>query len=239
MNVIAIIPAKADSKRLPKKNLMPFAGKPLPVWAIKAAKGAKNIARTIVSTGDEEIAQMARDHGAEVPYMEPASFAAAGGDIEGLMRYAAQWLKDNEGQMPDALVLLQTTNPLRRSEDLDAIIEQFIKSGADSTLAVCRALGNHNPHWMLVEDVQEGAKLFTGGALRDIPRRSDHLPACYFRNDVAYVIKPQNLFEDPPNLYGEKVDLYHMDEIFDADINTEEDWHIAESKMRRLLSTES
>ncbi len=91
---------------------------------------------------------------------------------------------------------------------------------------------------MLVQDGQEGAKLFTGGALRDIPRRSDHLPPCYFRNDIAYVIKPQNLFEEPSNLYGSKVNLYPMDEIYDADINTEEDWHVAESKMRRLLSPE-
>ncbi len=237
MKVVAIIPAKADSKRLPRKNLIPMLGKPLPIWAIEAAKNSTRIDRIIVSTKDEEIAQMARDAGAEVPYIEPAEISADGGDIEGLLLYAVEWLKKNEDYAPDAVVLLQTTSPLRTPAHLDAIIEQFEKSGADSTIAVCKALGNHNPHWMLVEDQVSGARLFTGGALKDIPRRSDHLSACYFRNDIAYVLKPSNLYQSPCNLYGDNVDLYKMEEFFDSDINTEEDWYVTEDKLRRLLAT--
>lgn len=237
MKVVAIIPAKADSKRLPRKNLIPMLGKPLPVWAIEAAKASRKIDRIIVSTQDEEIAQMAREAGAEVPYMEPLEISAAGGDIEGLLLYAVEWLKKNENYVPDAVVLLQTTSPLRLPEHLDAAIEQFEKNGADSTIAVCRALGNHNPHWMLVEDNDCGALLFTGGELKNIPRRSDHLPPCFFRNDIVYVLKPSNLYQSPCNLYGDRINLFLMDEIFDTDINTPEDWHITEDKLRRLLAT--
>lgn len=239
MKVVAIIPAKADSKRLPRKNLLPMLGKPLPVWTIEAAKGSKRIDRIIVSTQDEEIAHIAREAGAEVPYMEPQEFAAKGGDIEGLLLYAVEWLKENEGYVPDAVVLLQTTNPLRLSSHLDEAIEQFEKSGADSTIAVCKALGNHNPHWMLVEDVATGARLFTGGELKNIPRRSDHLPECYFRNDVVYVMKTSNFYQTPCNLYGDKVDLYKMEEIFDTDINTAEDWSVTEDKFKRFLLEEA
>lgn len=235
MKVVAIIPAKGDSKRIPRKNLLPMLGKPLPIWAIEAAKASKKINRVIISTQDEEIAEMARKAGAEVPFMEPAEISAKGGDIEGLLLYAAEWLKKNENYAPDAIVLLQTTNPLRLPVHLDEAIEQFERSGADSTIAVCSALGNHNPHWMLVEDKDHGALLFTGGELKHIPRRSDHLPNCYFRNDVVYVMKTSNLYQTPCNLYGDKVDLYIMDEIFDTDINTPEDWHITEEKLRRLL----
>lgn len=234
MKVVAIIPAKADSRRLPRKNLTPMLGKPLPVWAIEAAKGSARIGRVIVSTLDEEIVQMAREAGAEVPFMEPAEISAGGGDIEGLLLYAVEWLKNNENYIPDAVVLLQTTSPLRLPSHLDEAIAQFEKSGADSTIAVCKALGNHNPNWMLVEDPEHGAKLFTDGSLKNIPRRSDHLSECYFRNDIAYVLKPANLYQTPCNLYGDKVDLYKMDEFFDSDINTEEDWHITEDKLRRL-----
>ncbi|MFA6408171.1 MAG: acylneuraminate cytidylyltransferase family protein [Candidatus Paceibacterota bacterium] len=237
MKVVAIIPAKADSKRLPRKNLITMLGKPLPVWAIEAAKASQKIDRVIVSTQDEEIAQMAREAGAEVPYMEPLEISAGGGDIEGLLLYAVEWLRKNEGYVPDAVVLLQTTSPLRLPDHLDAAIAQFEQSGADSTITVCKALGNHNPHWMLVEDQERGASLFTGGSLKDIPRRSDHLPVSYFRNDIAYVLKPSNLYQTPCNLYGDKVDLYKMDEIFDGDINTQEDWNIAEDKLRRLRSS--
>ena len=236
MKVVAIIPAKLDSKRLPRKNIIPMLGKPLLVRAIEAAKGSARINRIIVSTQDEEIAQMAREAGAEVPFMEPEEISAQGGDIEGLLLYAVEWLKKNENYIPDAVVLLQTTNPLRLPEHLDGAIEQFEKSGADSTIAVCKALGNHNPHWMLIEDKESGARLFTGGNLKDIPRRSDHLPSCYFRNDIIYVLKPSNLYQSPCNLYGDKVDLYKMEDIFDTDINTQEDWNITEDKLRRLLA---
>lgn len=239
MKVVAIIPAKGNSKRVPGKNLRVMLGKPLPVWAIEAAKASKKIDRIIVSTQDEEIAQMARATGAEVPYMEPLQISAKGGDIEGLLLYAVEWLKKNENYIPDAVVLLQTTNPLRLPAHLDEAIEQFKKSGADSTIAVCQALGNHNPHWMLVEDLERGALLFTGGELKDIPRRSDHLPTCYFRNDIVYVMKTSNLYQTPCNLYGDKVNLYKMEELFDADINTQEDWHVTEGKLRRLLAINS
>ena len=96
MKVVAIIPAKSDSKRLPRKNLLPMLGKPLPVWAIEAAKRSTRINRVIVSTQDGEIAQMAREAGAEVPYLEPAEISAEGGDIEGLLLYAVEWLKKRE-----------------------------------------------------------------------------------------------------------------------------------------------
>lgn len=236
MKVVSIIPAKGDSKRLPRKNLLPMLGKPLPVWTIETAKKSTRIDRIIVSTQDEEIARMAREAGAEVPYMEPAKISAQGGDIEGLLLYAVEWLKKNEDYIPDAVVLLQTTNPLRLPVHLDEAIEQFEKSAADSTIAVCKALGNHNPYWMLVEEHGRGVRLFTGGSLKDIPRRSDHLSPCYFRNDIVYVLKPSNLYQSPCNLYGDKVDLYKMEEIFDSDINTAEDWSITEDKLRRLLS---
>lgn len=234
--IVAIIPAKGDSKRVPRKNLRPLLGKPLMVWAIEAAKQSTRINRVIVSTADEEIAAVAREHGAEVPFMEPAEIAAGGGNIEKALLHAVEWLKKNEDYTPDAVVLLQTTNPLRRAEDLDGIVGHFEQSGADSTVAVCKALGNHNPAWMLRKDARHGARMFSSADIRTISSmRSQDLPECYFRNDVAYVLKPSNLYQTPANLYGDTVDLFAMDEIFDTDINTEEDWHVTEDKLRRLL----
>lgn len=235
MNIVAFIPAKGDSKRVPRKNLRMMLGKPLIAWAIEAARGSKKIGRVIVSTSDEEIAGMAKKYGAEVPFMEPTEIAAGGGNIEAALLHAVEWLKKHEQYVPDAVVLLQTTNPLRRPQDLNKAIEQFKQSGADSTVTVCKALGNHNPAWMLMKDKKRGAQMFGGADMRTISSmRSQDLPEYYFRNDIAYVFKPLNLYQTPPNLYGDKVDLYVMDEIFDTDINTPEDWHITEDKLRRL-----
>ncbi len=240
MKVLAIIPAKGDSRRVPKKNMRNMLGKPLISWAIDAAKKSARIDRVIVSTSDEEIAVVAKANGAEVPFMEPAEIAAGGGNIERALLHAVEWLKKNDGYVPDAVVLLQTTNPLRRAGDLDKIVEQFERSGADSTVAVCKALGNHNPSWMLKKDAERGAKMFAGADIRSISSmRSQDLPECYFRNDIAYVFKTSNLYQTPPNIYGDKVDLYEMDEIFDTDINTEEDWCVTEDKLRRLLAAAS
>lgn len=240
MKIVAIIPAKGDSKRVPGKNLRMMLGKPLIAWAIETAKNSARIDRVIVSTSDEEISRVAKKYGAEVPFMEPAEIAAGGGNIEGALLHAIEWLKKNENYVPDAVVLLQTTNPLRRAEDIDNAIEQFKKSGADSTVAVCSALGNHNPAWMLMLDDAHGARMFSGDDIRSISSmRSQDLPKCYLRNDIAYVFKPSNLYQTPPNHYGDTVDLYVMDEIYDTDINTQEDWHITEDKLGRLLEAEN
>lgn len=237
MKVLAIIPAKGDSKRVPRKNLRMMLDKPLVAWAIEAAKNSSRIQRVIVSTPDKEIARVAKEYGAEVPFLEPDDIAAGGGNIEGALLHAVEWLKKNEGYVPDAVILLQTTNPLRRSADLDNAIEQFEKGGADSTITVCEALGNHNPAWMLVQDAERGARMFSGADIRTISStRSQDLPQCFFRNDVAYVFKTSSLYQTPPNHYGDKVDLYKMNEIFDTDINTPEDWSITEDKLRRLLA---
>lgn len=237
MEILAIIPAKGDSKRVPRKNLRMMLDKPLVAWAIEAAKNSSKIQRVIVSTPDEEIARVAKEYGAEVPFLEPGDIAAGGGDIEGALVHAVEWLKKNEGYVPDAVVLLQTTNPLRRSVDLDEAIEQFERSGADSTITVCEALGNHNPSWMLIRDAERGARMFNGADIRTISStRSQDLPKCFFRNDIAYVFKTSNLYQTPSNHYGDRVDLYAMDEIFDTDINTQEDWNITEDKLRRLLA---
>jgi len=236
MNIIAVIPAKGDSKRVPRKNLRIMFGKPLIAWTIEAAKNSAEIDRVIVSTSDEEIAKVAKKYGAEVPFMEPPEIAAGGGDIEKALLYAVEWLKKNENYVPDAVILLQTTNPLRQSQDLNRIIEQFQRSGSDSVVAVCKALGNHNPTWMLKRDEERGAQMFNGADMRTISSmRSQDLPDCFFRNDIAYVFKPSNLYQTPPNLYGGKIDLHIMDEIYDTDINTEEDWHITEDKLGRLV----
>lgn len=236
MNIVAIIPAKGNSTRVPQKNLRPIIGKPLIAWAIETALKSTRINRVIVTTPDEEIAHIARKYGAEVPFIEPAEISATGGNTERAIIYTLEWMKKNEQYIPDSVMLLQSTNPLRLPQHLNEIIEQYEKSGADSTISVCEALGNHNPAWMLVRDARHGARMFNDADIRTISSmRSQELPECYLRNDIAYIFKTENLLQTPPNLYGDVVDLYVMDEIFDTDINTIEDWEITQEKLRRLL----
>ena len=238
MNIVAVIPAKGTSKRLPGKNIRPMLGKPLIAWTIEVALASKNIHRVIVSTDDEEIAAVAKKYGAEVPFMEPKEISAGGGNIERMMLHTVEWLEKNENYKVNGIMLLLPTNPLRLPVHLDECAKLYETSGVDCVAAVCEAKATHNPYWMFMRD--SGGKVITcmGQELKDMPRYSQGLPHCYIRNDSCFVIRPGNLRGDTPNMWGENLELYPMDEIFDADINTQEDWGVAEDKLRRLLASE-
>lgn len=231
MNILAVIPARSGSKRVPNKNIRDFHGKPLIAWAIESALGSLLITRTIVSTNDEEIADLARKHGAEVPFLRPVELAEDTTKIEPVLIHALEEFEKN-GVKIDAIVLLMATNPLRTANQLDEAIKLYQDTEATSVVAAHQTLGNKNPHWILKKD-EQGIRFFNETPLKNIIARSQDLPPCYSRNDIVYVINPKNLYETPANLYGDKVELYLMDDVYDADINSEEDWHIAYDKFRR------
>ena len=125
MKGFALIPARGGSKRVPKKNISLSGGFPLIAYAIAAAHLAKRIGRIIVSTDSEEIAEIARRFGAEVPFMRPDEFARDDSPDLEFLTHALSWLRDNEGSVPEYLVELRATTPLRHPQDIDAAIELF------------------------------------------------------------------------------------------------------------------
>lgn len=233
MKILSIIPARGGSKRVPGKNTRKLLRKPLLAWAIEAAKQSGSD-RVIVTTDDPEIVRVAKRYGAEVPFLRPKELAQDATPIEPVLRHALEWLQENESYKPDAIALLMPTNPLRLPEHIDEAAAIMKKTDADSVVAVAEALGNNNPHWMLRRHENGEVRLFTGDPLTAIRARSQDLPNSYSRNDIVYLLKPGNLYQETPNLYGEKVELYVMDDLFYSDINTPEDWYVTEHKLRRL-----
>lgn len=120
--ILAVIPARAGSRRLPKKNLKELRGKPLIAWTIEAALHARSVTRTVVTTEDQALADCAKKFGAEVPVMRPASLALD--DSPGMLPilHILEWLRDHERYQPDIVVVLQPTSPLRTAEDVDTAI---------------------------------------------------------------------------------------------------------------------
>lgn len=231
MNILAVIPARSGSKRVPNKNIRDFHGKPLIAWAIEASQKSKFITKTFVSTNDEVIASVARAHGALVPFLRPQELAEDTTKIEPVLIHTLEEFK-KQGEQIDALVLLMSTNPMRSPTHIDEAIALYRNSGATSVVTVHETLGNRNPHWILKQD-EHSVRFFNDSPLKDIIARSQDLPPSYSRNDIAYVINPKNLYESPSNLYGDNPTLCVMDDIYDADINSEEDWYIALDKFRR------
>ncbi len=237
MNIIGIIPARGGSKSIPLKNLKSFYGKPLIAWSIISAKQS-GLSRVIVSTDSPEIAAVAKEFGAEVPFMRPEELAGDTMGIEPVLKHAYEWLRDNESYTADALMLLQSTSPLRQTFHIDAMLDIFKAHDVDSVVAVNQTPANHTPYWTLTRGESGAVSLWGNVPLRNIlTRRQDFPQKCYARNDLGYILRPTNLYEEIPNLYGEKVELYDTPDahLYDADINTEAEWIEAEMRARRIF----
>lgn len=233
MKIIGIIPARGGSKGIPNKNIKKLYGKPLVAWSIESALKS-NLDRVIVTTDSPQIAKIAKKYGAEVPFLRHSKLAQNTTPIEPVLKDVVQWLKKNENYKPDAIILLQSTSPLRQPKHINEAIKIFKNKKPDSIVSVTEAIANNNPYWILKKNDKGKVVLSTGEPLTKIRNRRQELPPHYIRNDLFYLLKPKNLYEKTPNLYGKKVELYETEEIFDIDINTEDDWSLCIYKIKEL-----
>ena len=148
---VALIPARGGSKGVPRKNIRSLGGFPLLAYSIAAAFQAKNIGRVVVSTDDEEIAKIAVQYGAEVPFMRPAELAAdASGDLE-WVSHAVNWFLQHEGKVPRYIAQLRPTTPLRDPAVIDDAIEQF-RAANDMTSMRSAHEASESPYkWFLLD----------------------------------------------------------------------------------------
>ena len=137
MKILGIIPARGGSKGIKNKNIRQFAGKPLIAHAIDTASSSRYIQKIIVSTESEEIAQVAKKYGAEVPFLRPAELAQDKSKVTDAIIHLLNKLKTDFDYIPDIIVLLQTTSPLRTAEDIDGAIKLMFDRKADSVVSVC------------------------------------------------------------------------------------------------------
>lgn len=236
--ILGVIPARGGSKSIPRKNIRPFAGKPLIAWAIETLKQSGVVGRVIVSTDDEEIAKIAEEYGAGVPIMRPAELAQDMTPTLPVLQHALQWLKENEEYWPDYVVLLEPTSPSKRPFHVREVVEMLIKTDADSTISVSEVPGVLNPYWQLKLGENGRAELFTGGSMKNVIRRRQDLPKTYYRNSSIYAFKTELLFANDPSFYGEDVRAYVTDSKYAFDIDTPEDWEFAERQFKKILEEE-
>ena len=151
--VLVLIPARGGSKSVPRKNIVPLMGKPMIAWTIEVALASKYVSRVVVTTDDHEIAKVARSYGAEVPFIRPIDLSEDFSvDVE-FYTHALNWLNDNESYLPDMIVNLRPTCPLRNSVVVDEAIEKFsAHPEADSLRSV--HLASQSPFKMWTIDKQ-------------------------------------------------------------------------------------
>lgn len=220
--VLAIIPARGGSKGLPGKNILPLAGKPVVAWTIEAARQSRFIDRIIVSTDSPEIASVAEQHGAEIPFLRPAELAGDQAKSFDVLLHAIDW-QQQQGLSYDLVICLQPTSPLRNSEDIDRAIELYRARAADAVVSVCET--DHHPWWSntLPED----------GSMTDFLRpevlnsNRQELPAFYRLNGAIYLASPGYLKENG-SFYGNGTFAYEMPKGRSVDIDDALDLQLAE-----------
>lgn len=223
---VALIPARAGSKRLPGKNTRPLGGRPLIAWSIEAALAARSVTRIIVSTDSKDIADIACRCGAEIPFIRPQHLGGDTTTSRDVMRHALDWLKESEGDMPTWLILLQPTSPFRTADDIDTIMGEMKGSGADSGLSVTEAIA---PQLTMIRDAS-GALQYLSDANNQLLRRQEMRD--YYRADGAlYVVRPET-FIQRDTLLGHSPYGYLMPKLHSLDIDTADDMELAEIMVR-------
>jgi len=148
-HVVCIIPARGGSKGLPRKNVCRLAGKPLIAYSVEAARKCPLIDRVIVSTDDEEIADIARSYGAQVPFKRPAELAVDDATTESVLQHAVRWLEENEKYSVDIVVFLQATDIFRKQWMLNEVVQRVLR---DSTIdSAFVAFETHKNFWRIVD----------------------------------------------------------------------------------------
>ena len=227
--VIAFIFARGGSKGLPGKNLRPLVGKPLIAHAIEHALAVPRIERVIVSTDSTDIAQVARDFGAEVPFMRPAELATDDSPEWLSWRHAVDFVRQEEGCLPSVMVSVPTTAPLRRPQDIEQCLNLFFGGGADVVVTVSAA--HRSPYFNMVQNCSDGTVEIVIPSLRGISRRQD-LPVVFDMTTVAYVADPEFVLRKDSIFQG-RVKAVEIPPERAMDIDTLLDFDIAEFLLSR------
>ena len=221
-DILAIIPARGGSKGIARKNLRLLAGKPLVMYSIEAAKESQWVSRVLVSTDDEEIKSISVTAGAEVPYLRPAKLAADDVHAIEVVLHALSWLREKESYIPDVVVMLLPTSPLRCAEAIDEAISRFCMQKVPSIVSVARCAQR------LVQ-----IRYIRGGALVpviDLPdpniQRQDCEPI-FAVNGAIYVASPATI-ETFKTFHVPGAIAFEMEPRQSVDIDTIHDVELAE-----------
>jgi len=230
--VLAVVPARGQSKGLPRKNLRLLAGKPLVAYSIEAALQSKLVDAVCVSTEDEEISQVARAYDGVTVVNRPAELATDTAQNNGVVRHAVCTIEKHRHF--EHVVLLQPTSPLRSAEHLDECLEGFLASGARSALSVVHA--EHHPGKSIVLGANGWAEPFT--CLADMEKRRQDLPVVYRQNGAIYALRVED-FLAFDRFYLPPCFAYVMPAEVSVDIDSELDLQIASTVLRSKQCSEA
>ena len=227
--ILAVITARGGSKGIPRKNVKELAGKPLITYSIEVAKNSKYLTRCIVSTDDQEIIDIAQKYGADIPFIRPDELAKDDSTSLDVVNHALGWLKENNNEEYDYLMILQPTSPLRTSEDIDACIKKAINTNADSVMSM-KELEDFSPKKLKKINNDLISPYFKDEG--NFSARRQDLDKMYKRNCAIYLTKTEFIKQN--DLFGKVSRTYIMPEERSIDINQLIDFELAEFWIKKL-----
>lgn len=219
--VIALIPAREQSKRIPQKNIRNFLGKPLIAYTIKQARSCNFIDRVIVDTDSPQIAKIALKLGAEVLWLRPRRLARDKSQVIDTVLYNLQQLKNRENYRPDYIIILQTTSPLREKKDIEDCWQIMQKTKADTVLTVC-------PTHPRLYCLGVGNKLILLNASKKRSTNMQDWRSAYVLNGCfVYIIKTLALLKEK-SIITKNTKAVICPRWRSVDLDTFEEWALAE-----------
>ena len=212
--ILALIPARSGSKGIPDKNLYHFHGKPLLLHSIEQALNCNKINRLIVSTDSEKYALVAKNNGAEVPFLRPSEIAQDSSTDFEVFEHALNWLEINESYFPDYIVHLRPTYPTRKLYDIEKAIDLILENDEwDSIRSICESKETPYKMWNMNNKILNPIIANISNA-HSAPRQS--LPKCYLQNACVDVIKYDTI-KNLKSMAGNTIGGYLMDDDYDID----------------------
>jgi N-acylneuraminate cytidylyltransferase len=224
--ILALIPGRSGSKRVRNKNIRLLGGKPLIAYTIDAAKKAKLVTRVIVTTDSTKIANIAERYGAEAPFLRPKSIAQGDSTEYAFHLHALNWLRDNEGYVPDLIVNLYPTAPFRQAASIDKAIKMMLAHPHADSLRSVKLCSEHPFKMWKPRGIYLDPFVHTA-TMRDHTRSYHLLPRVFIQNASIYITRTAAVRRYRSSI-GKRILMFEMDERESFDINTPLDFVIAE-----------
>jgi CMP-N-acetylneuraminic acid synthetase len=229
--VLGLIPARGGSRGIPRKNLVPLAGKPLLGWVAEQGLRSQTLSDVVVSSDDPEIIAAARSFGVRAPFVRPAGLSGDEVLVVEVLAHALRWLRENEGAEYEYACLLQPTAPLALAEDYDRAVRTAFEKSADTVISVARCGQLHPAIMFTLADDGSADWFLKAGPEGRMARRQD-LPPLFIRTGVVYVVRSSLILEQG-TLYGEKLYAVKVPEERAIGIDTPLDLEVAAAMLAR------
>lgn len=230
LKILGLITARGGSKGIPGKNIKMLGDKPLLGYVAQDALNAKLLSKVVISTDSEEIAEIAKQFGVEVPFLRPTHLALDNTPSWQVVEHVIDYY-ESRNEYFDAVCLLQPTSPFKPTGFIDKAIELFINAQPDTLISVMKVPHVYNPHWVFEKTENDFLKISTGDDTI-ITRRQD-LPNAFYRDGSVYLFRT-SFFRKNKVLVGGKTAFIESDPDYYCNLDTMEDWENAQKTIKLI-----